>query len=153
MAAPKGNKYAAGNKGGRPRVIELEELPNFGKELENWAEKKYQEILKKPKEDKLPFFVRTFAREYNLSQDTLNNYCKQSKEFFGSYNKARQIIGEALMIGGLKGWWHPTAFIFIAKNETEMKDKTETDITSGGEQIKTINYIIPNESKRKDTDD
>ena len=143
MPAPKGNKFALGNKGGRPRIIKEEELPAFGLELIAWAEQKYKEILKVPKDDKLPFFMRTFAREYNISQDTLNNYCEQSKEFFGSYNKARQIIGEALMLGGLKGWWHPTAFIFVAKNETEMKDKTETDITSKGEKIIGIQYIEP----------
>jgi hypothetical protein len=135
MPALKGNQYAKGNNGGRPRKVAEKDLGQFGKELVSWAEEKFEQIKNVPKDDKIPFFMRSFAREYGISQDTLTNYCKQSEEFFGSYKRAREIIGEALMLGGLKGWWHPTAFIFTAKNETDMKDRQEITGADGKDLI------------------
>ena len=141
MGAPKGNQYAKGNKGGRPPKVESRNLPAFGNELAEWASKKYQELLTAPdKEAKMPFFIKTFCREHKISGDTLQAYRGANEEFSVSYKQAREIIAEALMVGALKGWWHPTAFIFIAKNETEMRDNSSVDLMSGGEKI-TINLV------------
>ncbi len=141
MAAKKGNKYALGNHGGRPPKVNIDDLPAFGVELVNWAAAKYQDLLNAPdKEAKMPFFIKTFCREYKISEDTLSAYREANKEFSASYKQARQIIAEALMVGALKGWWHPTAFIFIAKNETDMRDNSALDVTSKGEKL-TINLV------------
>jgi hypothetical protein len=141
MGAPKRNQYAKGNKGGRPPKVKPQNLPAFGEELVAWAAGKYQTLLSEPdKEAKMPFFIKTFCREHKISDDTLQAYRGANKEFSVSYKQARQIIAEALMVGALKGWWHPTAFIFIAKNETEMRDNSSVDLTSGGEKI-TVNLV------------
>lgn len=142
MAAPKGNKFAIGNTGGRPRLVEKEDLPAFGLEMEEWARNKFEKLLaEKNKEAKMPFFLKTFAYEYGLSEDTLKNYREANREFFVSYIKVREIVAQMLMIGGLKGWWHPTAYIFTAKNETDMRDRIDTDITSGGKPIDFLKAI------------
>ena len=60
---------------------------------------------------------------------------KENKEFSVSYKRARDIQKEVLIRGAMKGWFNPTAFIFTAKNITDMRDKIETDITSGGQPI------------------
>lgn len=155
MPAPKKNKYAVGNKGGRPRAVPVEDLDAFGEELVAWAKEQYAKLLELPKDEKLPFFMRSFARQYGISQDTLNNYCKQSEVFFGSYKETREIIGEALMLGGLKGWWHPTAFIFVAKNETDMRDKSEVDHTTMGKELPqplfNLDALLRNNSPQEDS--
>lgn len=139
MSAPKGNTYAKGNKGGRPRTIDLKDLQPFGDVLVDWASKRFKKMISEPDvSKKLPFFMRTFAREQNMSLDTIQNYCKQDKVFFGQYRIALQIVTEALILGGMKGWFNPKVFAFIVKNETEMKDKIETDITSGGKEVAVI---------------
>lgn len=141
MPAPKGNKYAQGNKGGRPRIVTLEELPAFGEEMIEWAREKMTTVLtEKDAKDKMPFFLQTFCRERNVSNDTIARYAEENKEFCGQVDEVKEIVKESLILGGLKGWWNPSAFTFVAKNVTDMRDKVEQDITSGGEKL-TINLV------------
>lgn len=136
MPAKKGNKYAVGNKGGRPRVVSLEDLPAFGEEMIEWAREKMATVLtEKDAKEKMPFFLQTFCRERNVSNDTIARYADENKEFCGQVDEVKEIVKESLMLGGLKGWWNPSAFTFVAKNVTNMKDKVEQDITSGGEKL------------------
>lgn len=132
MPAPKGNKYAQGNSGGRPPAYTNEQLPELGKKMEEW----FSAYLLTYKETKEIPFIERFAREVaDVSTDTLNNYCEQNEEFFVSYKRCKEIQKQILIMGGLGGLFNPTAFIFTAKNITDMRDKIETDITSKGEKI------------------
>lgn len=124
MAAKKGNKYAEGNKGGRPRAIALEELTATGETMLAWFSE-HQTNLKEWK--RIPFFSR-FAREVTkCSEDTLINYAKEDKEFLVAYKQCKQIQKEILIEGGLNGMFNATAYIFTAKNITEMRDNKDDD--------------------------
>lgn len=83
-----------------------------------------------------------------ISEDTLTRYSKENKEFCGSYNDCQAIQKETLISAGLSGKTNPAFTIFTAKNITDMRDRTETDITTGGEKIAGINYIVPVENKK-----
>lgn len=130
MPAPKNNTFAKGNKGGRPRMYSDKELSKLGEELLVWANLKWDKLLKeKSKDKKMPFFISNFCREYDLSIDTLERYAKDNKEFCGQFGRAKQIVKDMLIFGGLKSWWNPAAFAFVAKNTTDMKDKQEIEAT------------------------
>jgi hypothetical protein len=43
--------------------------------------------------------------------------------------------------------------MFVAKNITDMKDKVETDITSGGEKIDSFNLTTLVKTLKEKTDD
>lgn len=90
-----------------------------------------------------PITITGLAVALNTSRSTLLNYGDR-EEFFVTIKKAKDFIENALEEGMLKGDINPTAAIFNAKNNFGWKDKTETDITSDGEKIQGINYIIPN---------
>jgi len=121
-----GNKFALNNDGGRPSFVDENDLPALGDALLIWANDKFNKLLAiKKKEDKMPFFLLDFAREHNLSKWNLSDYAEANKEFSYRYKAAKGIIKQMLICGGLKGWWNPMAFVFVAKNETDMKDRQE----------------------------
>lgn len=47
MSAKKGNKYAVGNDGGRPRKIEKKDLPALGLKMVDWFEKEAETFLER----------------------------------------------------------------------------------------------------------
>lgn len=108
------------------------------------------EYVEKP--NRLPTFER-FASEIGVSVDTLLEWSKaknkQDKlkypEFSGAYSKCKQLQKDFLIANGTSGLFNPTFTIFVAKNITDMRDKVETDVTSGGEPVKItgFNYIVP----------
>lgn len=137
MSAPIGNKFAQGNKGGRPLKIAREDLVQLGNEMVA----DFQVHLDTLEEHKNPIFIENWARRHNISDVTLRRYCEENEEFCASYKRCKQIQKEVLIKGGLKGWFNPTAFIFTAKNITDMRDKIETDITSGGQPITGMQIV------------
>jgi hypothetical protein len=121
MAPPKGNKYAVGNEGGRPRRFDLKEE---AKALIEWANKKDSLVL------------RLFAaiRGYS-AQNKLQEYCEMSDEFRDAYNQAKMIIGarrEQLLLSG-KGHYAPFqryAALYdpeLKQHEKELKQQENLD--------------------------
>lgn len=137
MAAPKGNKFAACNYGGRPRKVKEDDLPDLGKQMIGWL----KDHLDNLDIWQRPVFISSFAIEHNLSKYNLNDYADENKEFSNCYKKAKEIVKQILIQGALRGYWNPTAFIFTAKNETDMKDETKFDHTSSGEKIGVV--VLP----------
>lgn len=131
MAAPKGNKFAEGNNGGRPRKVAKDNITAYGEMMV--AE--FEAYLKNFDQHKSPIFIEAWCRQHNISDQTLRKYCDENEEFLASYQKAKQIQKELLITGGLKGYFNPTSFIFTAKNITDMRDKQEIDHTSKGERL------------------
>lgn len=72
-------------------------------------------------------------------------------EFCNAYKAAKELQKEFLISLGLSGATPSAAFIFTAKNVTDMKDKTETDITSKGKPITKIEYIVPTKPTKINT--
>lgn len=78
--------------------------------------------------------VTGLALALNTSRQTLINY-EDKDEFFDTIKKAKDLIEhhwETLLQGN-----SVTGVIFNLKNNYSWKDKTETDLTSGGKELKT----------------
>lgn len=156
MSAPKGNKFAKGNNGGRPtkykpeycqQLIEYFDIDAYSKEtIEKMTEYFKDGEVKKEVEkykyvpNKMPTIFR-FAQKIGVNEDTLVEWSKVNQEFSAAYKAAKEIQKEFLISLGLSGAAPSPAFIFTAKNVTDMKDKTETDITSGGNVVAGFNFI------------
>lgn len=135
MGAPKGNKYAVGNNGGRPKIVALDELPALGQQMLVW-------FADQATKGRLPFFSR-FAREIvGCSEDTLIRCCEGesdlNKEFCVSYNECKAIQKEYVIENGLAGNVNSTFAIFAAKNLTDMKDSQQLE-HKGNIHIKALN--------------
>lgn len=77
------------------------------------------------------------------------NRLKKKKEFSNTIRKIELLI-EDVWVQRLTQTG-ATGAIFYLKNafKEDFRDRNETDITSKGEKIMDIKYIIPNDSKRK----
>lgn len=151
MPAPKGNKYAEGNEGGAPtkykpeycqQIIEWfsvnpseeEEVPHYKDGQLVWTDKR---IVSNP----LPKF-HEFATSIGVTHKTLHNWCNENEEFLQAYTHAKELQKYFLIENGLNGVYNASAFIFTATNITDMRSKSEKDITSKGKSINgpKINY-------------
>lgn len=119
MPAPKGNKNAVGNKGGRPRIVPKEELPELATRMLSFFQKAYKEFHT----TKRPVFLTTFSIDCGIDIDNLKYYTKDSLEFSDVYKKCKMIVEEILKQGLALGYFTPGPGIFIAKNETDMRDE------------------------------
>lgn len=163
MAAPKGNKNAIGNKGGRPTKFDpsfttlLKEffdvepfaLVKVETSTEYFANGKVKKTSEKtrPIPNKLPTLY-SFAKSIGVSYWTVQNWMKEGEsiavideelaqeeknellakiELSKSYKEAKEVQKEFLMANGLVGASPPAAYIFTAKNVTDMKDKQEVE--------------------------
>lgn len=91
--------------------------------------------------NKIPY--RTMY-EWANGRTTKDGTQKQSKhpEFAQAYNRAKQMQKQFLVDNALASLSPPASFIFVAKNITDMRDKAEIDMTSGGQPIfQKISYI------------
>lgn len=80
-----------------------------------------------------PYTITGLAVSLDTSRQTLVNY-EDKEEFFDTIKKAKDII-ENWTEEQLYRTTQVTGVIFNLKNNYEWKDKTETDITTGGEKI------------------
>lgn len=147
-----GNKYALGNKGGRPPSYELKfcqaiidyfstpasQEYTYKETLEYYKDGgiKRKSFEKKPLPNKLPTFYG-FAASIGVNQDTLHEWKKKHKEFSEAFASAKELQKEFIIENGLSGASPSTFAIFVAKNLTDMKDKQE--IT--GDIASTVRYI------------
>jgi hypothetical protein len=81
-------------------------------------------------------FLSGFARKIGVCHDTLLEWTKKHPEFSEAYKIAKSLQKEHLITCGLQGLFQSTAFIFTAKNITDMRDQKAIDHTSGGEPLK-----------------
>lgn len=123
MGAPKGNKYN--------EVWDLESTKTF-----------FDDILQYVKENKK---CRSIAEacvelgEYEELVSYLTN--KFSDKDFKSIKSAKDIVKTRLVNQGLDGDANPTMAIFILKNNHQMTDKQQTDITTNGKDVNTAPVI------------
>jgi len=147
MAAKKGNKYAKGNKGGRPRKIEIKELPKFGEEMLFWFEQKLDYLKKNFRKKSfyvdVPFF-EDFVKELgNISYRTINDYSEQSKEFSQSWSRCKDVQKRYIIFCGQNNLSNPSFSIFTAKNLTDMRDKNEIEHSGKiGTEINNLPEVI-----------
>lgn len=137
MPAPKDNKFALGNNGGAPSKYDAKycqeiidyfsvepmrevEIPHYGKDGGiSWTDTK-QVANPLPK-------LHEFARKIGVTQKTLHNWCDEHEEFLQAFTYAKELQKWFLIENGLNGCYNPSAYIFTAKNISDMRDKTETE--------------------------
>lgn len=79
--------------------------------------------------------IEGFASYLDVSKQTLYNWSEEHKEFLDSLGKIEREQHSRLVNEGLAGNYNPTIAKLILTNNHGMSEKTETDITSKGEQI------------------
>ncbi len=141
MGAPKGNQYALNNEGGRPtkykpeycqKIIDFFSTPpNTIKEIEHFKNGEVSWKDQKIIANKLPTF-HEFARSIGVWPNTIKAWCREHNEFLTAFNYAKTLQKYFLIENGLNGCYNSTAFVFTAKNITDMKDHTE--------QVQKIQY-------------
>lgn len=96
----------------------------------------------------MPFF-EDWAWENQIGLSTMDEWVNGRKgktgtkktkhpEFAEAYKRAKLLQQKFLVDNGLRGFSPPAAYIFTAKNITNMRDKTEVDHTTDG---KPINFV------------
>lgn len=106
----------------------------------------FEKYVKDCTESRLTFTKAGLLFRLGLSRESYREY-KAKPEFVDTIRQIEFLIEDAwlqrLTATGATG------AIFYLKNafKEEYKDRNETDVTSGGEKITGINYIVPNESK------
>lgn len=98
-------------------------------EGKNWSKETVKEVP-----NDLPTFEK-FAHSIGVHVDTLIEWTKIHPEFSESYKNAKQLQKDFLIQNGLRGLYPAAAFCFVAKNCTDMRDKSEIDHTTGGEKL------------------
>jgi len=86
--------------------------------------------------EEIPFFT-AYAREIDVGTSSLARWKKKHKSFKESYQRAKEIQKECLIVGALKKIFNPTFAIFTAKNITNMRDRREFE-HSGNVTISSI---------------
>lgn len=105
-----------------------------------------------------------FAFEHNISHDSISRWgnakLKNGKpkypEFCEAYNVAKQKQKNFITNNAMRGLTPPATFIFVAKNITDMRDKTDVDVTSGGKELKGVigfNYLPPEKQEKLNAGD
>lgn len=136
--APKGNKNALGNEGGAPskydptycdKIIEYFTVdPNREVQVPHYKGGEVSWVDTKIVANSLPKF-HEFAKSIGVTHKTLHNWCDEHVEFLQAYTHAKELQKFFLIENGLNGCYNPTAYVFTAKNLTDMKDRIEQDVT------------------------
>jgi len=94
-----------------------------------------------------------FARKIGVLSETLKEWADKHEEFSVSYRKALELEKEFLIQNGLKGFYQPNIFQFIASNLTDMKNKETKEHTGadgGPVQTKiTVEFIQSDKGKEE----
>lgn len=77
--------------------------------------------------NRFPTF-ENFAASVNVHVDTLHEWCEVYPEFSEAYTYAKNRQKAWLIENGMNGTYNPHFTQFVAKNITDMKDKTEVDL-------------------------
>lgn len=139
MAAPKGNKFAIGNEGTEKYFDSAEELQDFIDEYfeycdgnplleQNWVGKEGVEVLKRTQR---PYTIEGLCLHLHITRQTLLNYQKREgyEEYFDTITRAKRKITEQYVTFGLAGGYNTALVKFLLSNNTEYKDKAETELS------------------------
>tara|TARA_R110000782_G_scaffold8498_1_gene27722 strand:+ start:715 stop:1227 length:513 start_codon:yes stop_codon:yes gene_type:complete len=84
-----------------------------------------------------PYTIEGLALVLDCDMDTLLNYEKKEgyEPYFGTIKRAKLKIQKQKLVNGYVGLSNSTLTIFDLKNNHGYKDKTETDVTSKGNEL------------------
>lgn len=152
MPAPKGNNYAKGNNGGRPR--KFSNVEDMQKAIDDYFQKCDEKVVKKYSKaaddyidvpSPTPYTIEGLAVALGVDRRTLLNYENEKgyEEFFLTIKEAKDKVLQNLSERALLGDSVPSTSIFLLKNNYGYKDKTEQEITGkdGKDLIQPITVI------------
>lgn len=147
-------------------IIKFFDVEPYTKEIMETSKEYYKEGgLKKESEkcrlipNKLPTLF-SFARSIGVSYKTVWSWAFEKEEdeldndlkaFRNAYKEAKELQKEFIISIGLSGAANAPFAIFTAKNVTDMRDKNETDITSGGKPLPLLYALSNNHSDKEDS--
>ena len=104
-------------------------------------------------EKELPI-IEEFCYLNDIDTDTSVEWCKKHKKFSVAIKRLKAVQSTMLQSGIFKNTGNVAGGIFLLKNNHGFKDRTETDVTSGGKPIPLLggqSVIHPDNSNGKDT--
>lgn len=138
------------NKSGRPTKYK----PEFCDEIITFFKRKPFELVRtafgvKKVPNTLPTF-HEFADTIGVNEDSIVEWAKEENKekyvgFSAAYKKAKDLQKYFMVENALNGAYNPTAFIFVAKNITDMRDQKDVDLTSKGQKLGVV--ILPAEEE------
>ena len=125
---------------GRPSEYD----PSYCDKVDEYLQNASRENMHLPK-------VESFAIYLGVTKKTLYNWSKEHKEFLHALDKITTIQAERLIDDGIYGGKEVNATIvkLLLMNNHDMREKNDTDMTSGGEKITEIRII----EDKKQTDE
>ena len=125
---------------GRPSEYD----PSYCDKVDEYLQNASRENMHLPK-------VESFAIYLGVTKKTLYNWSKEHKEFLHALDKIMTIQAERLIDDGIYGGKEVNATIvkLLLMNNHDMREKNDTDMTSGGEKITEIRII----EDKKQTDE
>lgn len=126
--------------------MSVSEKMQGNKNAEKWdlerTEMFFDDILKHVQNNKKCRSLAEACVEVGEYEDLMNYLLnKYSDTVFRSIKKAKDIVKTRLVNQGLDGEANPTMAIFILKNNHQMTDKQQTDITTNGKDVNTAPVI------------
>lgn len=110
------------------------------KYTEEFVSKELKDIIKELEESPEAIVLGELFTKRDYSPQRFSEWEEKFKDhdkISESIKKVKSILETRLNTGGLKGKLNPTMTIFNLKNNYGWKDKTEQDITSGGDKLPT----------------
>lgn len=117
---------------GRPSEYD----PSYCDKVDEYLKNASRENMHLPK-------VESFAIYLGVTKKTLYNWSKEHEEFLHALDKIMTIQAERLIDDGIYGGKEVNATIvkLLLMNNHDMREKNDTDMTSGGEKITEIRII------------
>lgn len=137
MGAPKGNKYAVGNKGGRPTLYK----PEYCEQIIEYFKREPVNVLYKREyykdgtlKTEIPILtaaefptIEGFAESIEVHKDTVYQWVKDNKEFSDAFSRAKQIQEQIWLVNGMQNLYNSQFAQFFGKNCLGYKDKMEVE--------------------------
>jgi hypothetical protein len=124
--------------GGRPSKYD----PKYILSVDEYLETRKDEIdYKGNKTVRLPM-IETFALFIGVNKTTLYEWESRHEEFSNALDKIRIEQQERLLNNGLSGAYNSAIAKLVLSANHNMREKSDTDITSGGEKITGVDVSI-----------
>lgn len=137
MAAKKGNKYAVGNKGGRPSKFDISMIDKAQKYLESCIDEETERLKSEGKESRswqlgvkvsLPS-IAGLAIELNVSRATIYEWASENEVFSTWVEKILSEQEKRLLENGLAGTYNPmiARLVLVKHGYVERQEITGKD--------------------------
>jgi hypothetical protein len=127
-----GNKFAVGNKGGRPRDWDEQAIMAEMKALLEW--------MQNPRS----YFLSSFLIQRNLSWEHLNRLSRYSEEFRETLERARLVQECRLVEMAISRRGDPGFIKFVLQNKAGWKEKSEISGDAGNPLAVIMEKIAQN---------